>query len=63
MERSLGAGDIPAVYLLQLLEETGLSGYIKEPTCDKAAGIYSGATNGWTKGISTSDSFNSEIRV
>lgn len=50
MDRSLGAGDIPDVYLLQLLEETGLAGYVKQPTCDKAAGVYTGATNGWTKG-------------
>lgn len=50
MDRSLGAGDIPDVYLLQLLEETGLAGYVKQPTCDKTAGVYTGATNGWTKG-------------
>lgn len=38
------------MYLLQLLEETGLAGYVKQPTCDKTAGVYTGATNGWTKG-------------
>lgn len=50
LDRSLGSGEIPAVYLLQLMEETGLSGYMQEPACNRTLGVYTGAVSGWTKG-------------
>lgn len=50
LDRSLGSGEIPAVYLLQLMEETGLSGYMQEPACNRTTGVYTGDVNGWTKG-------------
>lgn len=54
MEKSLpAAGDIPNNYLLRLMDETGIAGYLKEPSCNMSDGVYAGAVNGWTNGKST----------
>lgn len=53
MEKSLPAvGDIPNNYLLRLMDETGIAGYLKEPSCNMSDGVYAGAVNGWTNGKS-----------
>lgn len=53
MEKSLpAAGDIPNNYLLRLMDETGIAGYLKEPSCNMSDGVYAGAVNGWTNGKS-----------
>lgn len=55
MEKSLpAAGDIPNNYLLRLMDETGIAGYLKEPSCNMSDGVYAGAVNGWTNGKSWS---------
>lgn len=53
MEKFLQAvGDIPNNYLLRLMDETGISGYLKEPSCNMSDGVYAGAVNDWTNGKS-----------
>lgn len=53
MEKSLPTlGDIPSNYLLRLMDETGIAGYLKEPSCNMSGGVYAGAVNGWTSGRS-----------
>lgn len=53
MEKSLPAvGDIPNNYLLRLMDETGIAGYLKEPSCNMSDWVYAGAVNGWANGKS-----------
>ncbi|XP_062596534.1 uncharacterized protein LOC134257978, partial [Saccostrea cucullata] len=46
-DRKLG-NIIPDEYLLQLMDETGLAGFIKQPMCNRSDGVYLNTVNGWT---------------